>query len=557
MSLQEQKAIEIATMLGDSVVDVKHCIDPRGGKVSRKTWTLLGVGAACLVMACVAFAVSVSVAAANQRALEYWTHVLHKPLYSFRAQSISGALDWLMAGGLAVGLTAVVAGLLRVRDDKRSPYFRIGTAPGVELAVDTAPAASFPLVAPRGDDFVFHYAHGIDGELMLDGKTTPLGELAAAGISRPSPELAGAFEMPIPARARIRARAGKASVIVSAVERPRRHAVPLVAALESRVMTYFAGSLAAHLGLWALLQIIPLEGSAANADFAMNENVTTRTAGTANDVAAPQPTTGDSGEGQDGGDTPAPGTEGAAGTKLAMEETSPHIQIKERGEHPQLSREAAIEMARTSGMMSSMTALRDGITSVAATEDFASAFSMTDQPGSVYDGTGDGGAGFGIGRMGFGPGGGGSCDIWCGTSVGHYATNGIGLHAGTGYGFAGGHGSGLPGHHGGVPQPGFGAARITGDYDKAIIRRYIKRNIDKIAYCYEHELLAHPGLVGEVQVQFFIQPNGTVRGSVGKGFDAAVASCVADVVGQIAFPAPPDGGGIQVNYPFNFRPAGT
>src|SRR5215831_12060503 len=70
---QEEKAIEIATMLGDSVVDVKHCIDPRGGKVSRKTWTLLGIGTACLVASCVAFAVSVSVAAANQRALEYWT----------------------------------------------------------------------------------------------------------------------------------------------------------------------------------------------------------------------------------------------------------------------------------------------------------------------------------------------------------------------------------------------------------------------------------------------------------------------------------------------------
>jgi hypothetical protein len=552
---QEEKAIEIATMLGDSVVDVKHCIDPRGGKVSRKTWTLLGVGAACLVASCVAFAVSVSVAAANQRALEYWTHVLHKPVYAFRPEAVSGALDWFMAGGLAIGLTAVVAGLLRVRDDKRSPYFRIGTAPGVELPVDHAPAASFPLVAPNGDDFLFHYAPGIDGELVLDGKTTPLAELAAAGISRPSPMLAGAFEMPIPARARIRARAGKASVLVSAVDRPRRHVVPLVAAFESRVMTYFAGSLAAHLGLWALLQIIPLEGGAANADLAMSENVSTRTAGTTNEVAPPPPSDGTGGEGQDGGDTPAPGTEGAAGTKMAMEDNAPHIQIKDRDASPQLSREEAIQMARTSGLMSSMTAMSEGITSVAATENFASGFSTYDQPGSVFDGTGDGGMGFGIGRTGFGAGGGGSCDIWCGTSVGRYATHGAGLHAGTGYGFAGGHGPGLPGHHGGVPQPRVGEAHLIGEYDKSIIRRYIKRNIDKIAYCYEHELLAHPGLVGEVQVQFFIQPNGTVRGSVGKGFDATVASCVADVVGQIAFPAPPDGGGIQVNYPFNFRPA--
>ena len=28
------RAIEVAAMLGDSVVDVKHCMDPKGGKVT-------------------------------------------------------------------------------------------------------------------------------------------------------------------------------------------------------------------------------------------------------------------------------------------------------------------------------------------------------------------------------------------------------------------------------------------------------------------------------------------------------------------------------------------
>ena len=34
-SVTSAKAIEVATMLGDSVVDVKHCIDPKGGKITQ------------------------------------------------------------------------------------------------------------------------------------------------------------------------------------------------------------------------------------------------------------------------------------------------------------------------------------------------------------------------------------------------------------------------------------------------------------------------------------------------------------------------------------------
>jgi hypothetical protein len=36
-----------------------------------------------------------------------------------------------------------------------------------------------------------------------------------------------------------------------------------------------------------------------------------------------------------------------------------------------------------------------------------------------------------------------------------------------------------------------------------------------------------------------------------------VASCVAEVIATISFPAPPKGGLVQVRYPFTFRPAGA
>lgn len=102
-----------------------------------------------------------------------------------------------------------------------------------------------------------------------------------------------------------------------------------------------------------------------------------------------------------------------------------------------------------------------------------------------------------------------------------------------------------------------GQLNSVGDLDKAIIRRFVKANIQKITYCYEKELLAIPNLRGTVQVQFFIRPDGKVASSSGAGMNADVASCVAGVIKTITFPKPKGGGGVQVNYPFTFRPEGA
>lgn len=111
------------------------------------------------------------------------------------------------------------------------------------------------------------------------------------------------------------------------------------------------------------------------------------------------------------------------------------------------------------------------------------------------------------------------------------------------------------GGRGGVPQVSLGQPQSVGDLDKAIIRRYIKRNINKITYCYEKELLAKPSLEGTVSTQFFISPTGAVASASANGVDPAVASCIAAVIKAIEFPRPRGGGGVQVNYPFRFLPA--
>ena len=107
-----------------------------------------------------------------------------------------------------------------------------------------------------------------------------------------------------------------------------------------------------------------------------------------------------------------------------------------------------------------------------------------------------------------------------------------------------------------VPTVSIGQPNAQGDLDKAIIRRYIKRNLQKIQYCYEKELLGKPNLSGTVMTNFLISPQGTVTQSTGNGVDPVVASCVAEVIRSIEFPKPKGGGNVQVNYPFIFRLGG-
>jgi hypothetical protein len=107
-----------------------------------------------------------------------------------------------------------------------------------------------------------------------------------------------------------------------------------------------------------------------------------------------------------------------------------------------------------------------------------------------------------------------------------------------------------------VPPVVIGQATVSGGLDRATIRRYIMRRYEQIRYCYDKQLLAHPNISGEVEIRFLITPNGTVQGSngaAGAGMDHEVASCAADIIGSIAFPAPGDGGGVQVNFPLTFH----
>ena len=98
-----------------------------------------------------------------------------------------------------------------------------------------------------------------------------------------------------------------------------------------------------------------------------------------------------------------------------------------------------------------------------------------------------------------------------------------------------------------------GKPTITKGLDIAIVRRYIKRSLDRFSYCYEKELLARPGLRGTVAATFLIAPNGQVSNSIATGLPV-VDHCVADVIGTMEFPKPQGDAAVKVTYPITFAP---
>jgi hypothetical protein len=556
-----EKAVEVATMLGDSVVDVKHCMDPHGGKVTPRTWGMLATGALCLLLSAGAFIVSVKTAAYNHGAQDYWTNVAHKPQGSFRGVVLSGAYDWLAFGGFLLGLVTIAVGLYRARKEKQDPTYKIGTASDVRMAVQGAPAPSFPLVAPKGDDFVFNYGVGMTGDLVVDGKATPLAELAAAGHARPSTSAVGAFELPIPTNGRIRAAIGLTSFQVTTVAKPAAASNPMFA-MSSRTLSYFAGSLGAHLGLVLLLSAIPMDDGAASFDLAALEPTDIKSSNQMKDDDVP-PTPDDvadaTGAGKDASGKSMELDEGQAGTTKSTRQDS-HMRIKNNNVEDQIAQaQRDVEMARNAGILGSEL-LRDGelFSNLASQSEISSGPDSSNVWGAIYGAEGEGYGTFGFGRHGFGPGGGcygGDCGI-IGTPTG-YGKIGLGKFPGSGWDGGTGGPPGMKRHKSTVPGPVIGEAKAVGGLDKSIIRRYIKRNIDKISYCYEKQLLAHPEIEGTIKIQFFISPDGSVTSSNGDGFNGEVAGCVAGVIKNIEFPRPDGGGGVTVNYPFTFHAAGS
>ena len=165
-----------------------------------------------------------------------------------------------------------------------------------------------------------------------------------------------------------------------------------------------------------------------------------------------------------------------------------------------------------------------------------------------------GAGGWGYGISGIGSGGGGIG--WGTIGTGTYGTIGHGGGTGSGYGI--GMGSSMRGRRqSSPPQIRIGNAEVRGDLDKNIIRRYIRRKLPRIRYCYEKQLLVHEELVGRATVTFTISGLGQVvqaTATLDHKDGKATADCIRRTILSIRFPKPKGGGMVRVSYPFVLTP---
>ena len=536
------RAIEIAAMLGDSVVEVKHLTSTKGGNVTALTRAMLAGGAALLILSAVSFAAGVKNASANHRAFHQWVEVDQKPAADFRPERLPLGYDWMAFGGALAGLFFLAAGAVRLRRERVSPTFTIGRAAGVDVATDALDVDSFALVEPRAGEFVLRVAPGMSAERLAGGVREPV-----------------AGDTAIASGARYRVTTGEQSFLVSSVPAPRRQPAPLFATWERSVLAFAGASLAAHLGLVALLDTMAPDGRSLSDDDVADEGRLSRiVTRPQEDRLAEAEAGGDQTDSTEGNDAAKmEGVEGKMGSKTSSNPDG-RYRMKKRAETPQLARAEAIKQAQRAGILGLFAANPQVFASMRGTADFSSGWDESDiQGGLIGTDAREMAGGWGFGRVGVGDGGG--CDrAPCGLiGAGNFGLIG---HAGTG-----GPGFGTPGSGGPMhrkprftgPEVKIGISSTTGDLDANIIRRYIRRKLPAIRHCYERKLVSDQGLAGTVVTQFQISPMGVVQGASAGGMgDRDVESCVADAVRAIQFPRPKGGGMVNVRYPFIFQPAG-
>jgi hypothetical protein len=82
---------------------------------------------------------------------------------------------------------------------------------------------------------------------------------------------------------------------------------------------------------------------------------------------------------------------------------------------------------------------------------------------------------------------------------------------------------------------------------------------DEARACYDAGLATHPGIKGDLVIQWTIDPKGTVT-QVSEDVERSqiteptVVACVAGVIKKIAFASSPGGYETKAFYPFNFVP---
>jgi TonB family protein len=540
LELQDgSRAIEVTTMLGDSVIEVDHLSNPYSGKVTGLTMTLIVIG-----FGLAGTGLLVSIIGATSAG-----HIIGPGL---------GAL--LIIAGLILG----VYGTIRVKDEKKSPHFSVGESPEVNIHLinPAIPVPFFPMVYASGGDYQLNFTDGMQGDVTLGAERIELKDLANGGQARAASELPHTYSYAIPARARIKLNLGESTFLINSVAPARPVISPFLASVDWSAQVFNGFSFAAHALLLFLVFSIPPDAKSLSLDLFNTDNKFVQIL-----IKPPEQKQDEipdwlkkKGPDEQGGTgTKHKGEEGKMGKKTSKNKTGLYgLKGPKDNPDPHLAKRLAEDAAKDAGVLgllkgdsggSHIASIFGRDTALGTDAEDALGGLIGNQIGEAY------GVG-GLGLVGTGRGGGGTGEGTIG--LGTLGTIGKGGGGGDGAGYGRGVGR-LGGRVARAPTVIAGRAEVKGSLDKEIIRRIIRRHINEVKYCYQTELQANPNLYGRVMIQFTIMATGNVMSSNVQSStmgNAKVESCIANAVRRWTFPKPKGGGIVIVSYPFVLRSAG-
>lgn len=553
---QSERAVEVVGMLGDSVVSVNHIESTDNAPSKRSAHGLLIAAAILLAVSAFAFIKGIAAASANKAALEHFRNTMTDiPLHHFRPPHELGWIyDWMAFGGLAGGILAAGFGLALLRRKRAVSSFTVGN--GIDATYSTADlgADRFELVRTSDTGTILNLTDAMSGQINQGGVSLPLDNISSSSMAVPSATKPGVYELALPIDASARIETGKSRFLVRSVPADRSRIDSLFGQLDRRAAKFFGASAVAHLALIAFLGTIPPDprSLALNNDTTELRHVRYSSKAFENEREKLTSNGSNDNNGPDGSGMTLPGEEGLAGTPDSSNANARRTIANRGGDH--LARANAMTMARNSGVAGALRAT-SAFRSMTSYANFASGYDDYDNIGGLDGEPGSQRGTFGMGRDGNGIGTG----HWSLVYSNNYRTiGGPGPNKYPGWGPKG------PGHtnkwrkkskH--VPAPPKFDVNAEGGLDRAIVRRYLRRQRARFQHCYERELQVKPNLRGSVKVAFIISGNGSVLSARANGMsNHTVVNCVRNVVERIKFPRSSDGSTVSVNYAIHFAPAG-
>jgi hypothetical protein len=413
------------------------------------------------------------------------------------------------------------------------------------VAQEVIGGASLPLVTTWGQDYLVNVTPQMGGELWVDGRAVRLQDYVR--------NRGGSFTLPPHSQARVDC--GEVVFVLGRTPKPERvprHWLDLRWA-EHRYTV--AAAMVLGLFLLVMFAIPPDARSLSLQSLNWDKTYLPSVAIPSVEEKLPDWLTPRRPDGPGDAGKAHAGESGQMGSKKSPEGNKRYgVKGPENNRDPSMSKQAAEERVRNSGVLGIMNQHRSKMASIFS-RDMALGNDPEDALGNLIGAQiGDAGGAGGLGPSGTGLGGGGTGENTLG--IGSLVTIGsTGRDSGGDNPYGRQVGMLTRPRRTIVPEVVPGVVSVHGSLDKEIIRRIVRQHMNEVRFCYDQELARKPALAGRISVQFAISSVGKVLTSVMQSTsmdDPRVENCVVNAVRRWEFPKPLGGGIAIVLYPFSF-----